>query len=206
MKVLNLHARALTDIKLSDEAIKQLPEKIGLVTTIQHLSKLDDVQKQLPGSVKGGQVLGCDVSAAEKIKSKVNTFLFIGSGVFHPIAVALKTKKPVFCWNPFSKVLKQLDKKDIESYERKNKASLVKFLSCDQVGILVSTKPGQYNMKQALELKKRADKEYYIFQFDTLNPVELENFPFIQCWVNTACPRIADEKVNIINISDIPDF
>lgn len=206
MKVLNLHAEALVDIRLPEKEIKKLPGKIGLVTTIQHLDKISDVTAQLPGSVIGGQILGCDVSAAEKINNDADAFLFIGSGIFHPIAVALKTKRPVFCWNPFSRELSQVDKKDIENYEKKNRASLVKFLSSDRVGILVSTKPGQYNMELALKLKNRGDKEYYIFQFDTLNPLEFENFPFIQCWVNTACPRIADEKVNIINIADIPDL
>lgn len=206
MKVLNLHAKALVDIKLPEDKIKDLPEKIGLVTTIQHLDKLNSVKSQLKNAVKGGQVLGCNTSSAEKINDKVEAFLFIGSGQFHPIAIALKTKKPVFCLNPFTKELKQIDKDEIEKYQKKQKASLTKFLSSNRIGILVSTKPGQYNMKKALELKNKADKDYYIFQFDTLNPLELENFNFIECWVNTACPRIADEKVNIINISDIPDF
>ena len=51
--------------------------------------------------------------------------------------------------------------------------------------------------------KKKKDKNYFIFAFDTLNISDLENFPFIDCWVNTACPRIADERKNMINISDI---
>ncbi|MBN1644965.1 diphthamide synthesis protein [Candidatus Woesearchaeota archaeon] len=208
MKILNLHAKALVDIQLPEIEIKKLPSKIGLVATIQHLDKIKEIQNQLPQSIIGGQVLGCNTKSAEKIINQVDAFLFIGSGQFHPIAIALKTKKPVFCWNPFTKESKEVEKKDIESYEKKNKASLTKFLSSNKIGILVSTKPGQYNMDKALKLKKenKRNKEYYIFQFDTLNPIELENFPFIECWVNTACPRIADEKVNIINIQDLPEF
>jgi 2-(3-amino-3-carboxypropyl)histidine synthase len=203
MKVLHLHAKAKVDIKLPEDKLKDLPQKIGLVTTIQHLDLLDTVADQLKDSVKGGQVLGCNADAAIKINDKVKAFLFIGSGQFHPIAIALKTKKPVFCWNPFTKELKQVDKDEIERYEKKKKASLVKFLSSNKIGILVSTKPGQNNMKKALELKNKADKDYYIFQFDTLNPSELENFPFIECWVNTACPRIADGKIKIVNLDDL---
>jgi len=203
MNILHLHAKALTDIALSNEAIKQLPKKIGLVTTIQHLDSLDKVKDQLPEAVIGGQVLGCNTDAANNINKKVEAFLFIGSGQFHPIAIALKTKKSVFCWNPFTKELKQIDKDEIETYEKRKKAVLKKFLSSNKIGILVSTKSGQNNMKKALELKNKNDKEYYIFQFDTLNPSELENFNFIECWVNTACPRIADEKFNIVNIDDI---
>jgi len=206
MKILNIHAKASVDITLPEDKLKELPSKAGLVTTIQHLHKIDDIKAQLPNAVKAGQVLGCDTKAAEKIADKVDAFLFIGSGVFHPIAVALNTKKPVFCWNPFTQELKQVTKKEIERYEQKNKGSLARFLGSDKIGILVSTKPGQNNMEKALKLKQKSDKEYYIFQFDTLNPGELENFPFIDCWVNTACPRIADEKINILNLQDIPEY
>ncbi|MBD3361785.1 hypothetical protein GF358_03255 [Candidatus Woesearchaeota archaeon] len=206
MKVLNIHAKANVDIKLPEDKLKKLPPNIGLVTTIQHLDRLNDVQAQLPNSIIAGQVLGCNTDAAVKINDQVGVFLFIGSGIFHPIAIALKTKKPVFCWNPFTKELKQIKDDEIKQYEQKKKGSLTKFLSSDKIGILVSTKPGQYNMEKALKLKKRADKDYYIFQFDTFNLNELENFPFIECWVNTACPRIADEKINIINIQDISGY
>ena len=203
MKVLNIHAKAIVDIKLPENKIKNLPKKIGLVTTIQHLNKLSNVKEQFPESIVGGQVLGCDVNSAKKIVKDVKAFLFIGSGMFHPIEIALKTEKPVFCWNPFTKELTKVKKDDIDRYKKTKKAALIKFLSSDKIGILVSTKSGQYNMKKALELKNKADKDYFIFQFDTLNKNELENFPFIECWVNTACPRISDECINIINISDI---
>ena len=39
--------------------------------------------------------------------------------------------------------------------------------------------------------------------FNTLNIEELENFPDIDCWINTACPRI--EGKNIINMDVVPN-
>ncbi len=204
MKILHIPAKALVDIKLPDKELKKLPKKIGLVTTVQHLHRIKEVQEQIPASIIGGQILGCDVSVAEKISNKVYAFLFIGSGVFHPLAVALKTGKPVFCWNPFVKEMKTIDRKEIESYERRKKAALSKFLSSDRIGILICTKPGQYHIDKALKLKEKGDKDYYLFQFDTLNLSDLENFNFIQCWVNTACPRIREDRANIINFDDIP--
>ena len=57
-------------------------------------------------------------------------------------------------------------------------------------------------MQKALELKKKLkEKKCYIFVSDMINENELENFPFIQAWVNTACPRIVSKK--IVNIEDI---
>ena len=204
MKTAFIEAKSNADLKLSSEQVAKLPEKVGILTTVQHLHKIKDVQKQVPGSILGGQVLGCDASAGVKIKGKVDAFLYVGSGEFHPIEIAIETGKEVFCFNPFTKKMSKIGKAEIENHKKKSQASLIKFLSADRVGILVSTKPGQQDMKAAKELAKRKDKEYFIFAFDTLNEMDLENFPFIQCWVNTACPRIADKKPNIINISDIP--
>ena len=69
-----------------------------------------------------------------------------------------------------------------------------------EIGIIVSTKPGQERLKKAFDLKKRIkDKNCYIFAADTINPAEFDNFNFIECWINTACPRFADDKKGVIN-------
>lgn len=216
MKVINIHARSDVKIDIPEEQLAKLPKKLGIVTTIQHLHEIDELVKKIgkaSEAVKAGQILGCDVSKAEKINDQVDAFLYIGTGEFHPIAVAIATKKDVFIFNPFSKKMDKIKEEDIEKYERRKKASLLKFLSAKKVGILVSTKKGQANMEKALDLSKRLEekkegresKECFLFAFDTLNASEFENFPQIDCWVNTACPRIADEKPNVINIEDIPE-
>jgi len=204
MKILHIHAKSTADTKLSEIALNALPAKLGVVTTIQHLYKIDEIISQLKKAVKGGQVLGCNVDSAKQISDKVDAFLFIGSGEFHPAAVALETSKKVFKWNPFTQQLSVVQDEVIEKYKKRKKASLVKFLSSDRVGVLVSTKHGQSRIDEALKLAAKKDKEYYLFAFDTLNILDLDNFPFIQCWVNTACPRIADEKLNIINLNELP--
>jgi 2-(3-amino-3-carboxypropyl)histidine synthase len=203
MKILHIPAISKIKIELSKEQIAKLPKKLGIVTTIQHLQEIESLAKKI-GAINAGQILGCDVSRAEKIKDKVDAYLYVGTGEFHPLGVARATKKDVYIFNPFSKAISKISNEDIIKYEKKRKAALVKFLSAKRVGILVSTKKGQSNMKKALELSKKKDKEYFIFAFDTLIEPELENFPFIECWVNTACPRIADGKANIINIDEIP--
>lgn len=204
MKIMHIHAKSTADIKLSETALNALPAKLGVVTTIQHLHKLDETIAQLKAAVKGGQVLGCNVDSAKQIADKVDAFLFIGSGEFHPVAIALGTEKKVFKWNPFTQQLSVVQDEEVEKYKKRRKASLVKFMSSDRIGVLVSTKHGQSRIDEALKLASKKDKEYYVFAFDTLNILDLDNFPFIQCWVNTACPRIADEKPNIINLRELP--
>ncbi len=203
MNVLHIHAKSKADVKLSETAINALPARLGVVTTIQHLHKLDEVISQLKEAVKGGQVLGCNVDSAKQIAGKVDAFLFIGSGEFHPVAIALETEKKVFKWNPLTKQLLVVKDEEVEKYKKRRKGALARFLSSNKIGILVSTKHGQSRMDKAMKLAEKKDKEYYIFAFDTLNISDLENFPFIQCWVNTACPRIADEKPNIVNVDEI---
>jgi len=57
-------------------------------------------------------------------------------------------------------------------------------------------------IKNALQKK---GKEVFIFVFDELNAAELENFTFIDFWINTACPRIADDpdKSKIVDMSEL---
>jgi len=81
---------------------------------------------------------------------------------------------------------------------------LIKFYSAKNIGILVTTKPGQQYLKKATELKaKLKDKQCYIFISDTIDLNDLENYPFIDSWVNTACPRLSDYSSNIINIEEL---
>ena len=219
MKTIFIPAKYTGKVDLSEIKADKLPKKIGIVTTVQFLDKINEIKNYLEKNGKEvfigkgkqknlGQVLGCDVSSAIKIKNKVDAFLYIGSGEFHPIGVALNTNKDVFQFNPITNIFSKLNDKEIENYKKIRKAKYVKFLHADNIGILVSTKPGQCSYKKALEIKKKLedkDKKCFIFVFDTLDANEMENFPFIDFWVNTACPRIADDedKKNIIDMGEL---
>ena len=148
MKTLFIHAKSNEAVLPAvEKAVKLLPKKIGIVTTIQHRHKLKEVKKLLEKKGKkvftAGIVLGCDVSNAKKIEKKVDAFLYIGTGEFHPLGIALETKKPVFAANPSSKNVSKIKKSDIEKIKKKTKGTYLKFLTAKKIGILVSTKPGQ---------------------------------------------------------------
>lgn len=200
MKTLFIEAKYKKDLK---EVLKKvnIKGKIGLVTTAQHIHQIKDAQKTIKNSIIGGQILGCNFKNAEKIKEKVDAFLFIGSGDFHPLELALRTGKEVYAANPYNNQITKISKEDVEKKKKEIKGKYLKFLNAKKVGILVSTKPGQYNLKKALELRKKLKKENYIFIFNTLREEELENFPDIDIFINTACPRIEYKK--IINIQDL---
>ncbi len=209
MKTLFIPAKSKQDVMpVVAKALKLLPKNIGLISTIQFLDQLLKVKSFLEKNNKkaliGGQILGCNVKSAEKIAKKIDAFLYIGSGYFHPIGVKLATNKDVIIANPLSGNVSKVNEADIKKLKAKKKTALIKFHSAKTIGILVSTKPGQENLKKAFELKKKLkNKQCYVFIADTIDLTDLENYPFIDCWVNTACPRLADYSSNIINIKDI---
>ncbi|MBW3002919.1 2-(3-amino-3-carboxypropyl)histidine synthase subunit, partial [Candidatus Woesearchaeota archaeon] len=142
--------------------------------------------------------LGCSIDKVEQ----EGDFLYIGDGLFHPIAFMINNKeKQVFVFNPFLDKIKKLEKDYIEKFELKLKENKEKYNKAKRIGILVTTKPGQEQLSKAIELKeklKQKDKEPYIFICDTADFTQLINFNFIDCWVNTMCPRIAyDDTINI---------
>ena len=84
----------------------------------------------------------------------------------------------------------------------------MKFKSAKVIGVYVTTKPGQQQLKKAKELEEKyPDKNFYYFVSDNLNIGEMENFPFVEMWINTACPRIGfddspDMPKSLINLMD----
>src|SRR3989338_3815398 len=219
MKIMMVESRYKGKINLSNLDASALPKNIGLATTVQFLEFVDEIKELLEKNGKTifvdkikqkyeGQLLGCDTGAAEKVKDKVDAFLYIGTGIFHPLGITLNSDKDVFCYDPVNAVLSKIDKEQIERYNKKRKGAYLKFMEAKEIGILVSLKPGQNNFRKAVELKKQLkDKNCYIFAFYTLDFNQVENFPFIQCWVNTACNRILDDYAKfpkpLVDLADI---
>ncbi len=201
--------------------VLKLPSRVGLVTTVQFIGQIKEIKLQLEKEGKKvflgkgkhtkykSQVLGCDVQSAISVSDKVDAFFYIGSGMFHPTAISLKTKKDVFTFNPLTNKFNKVDRKEAEKINKRKKGALIKFLSSKEIGVIVTTKPGQEQLKEAFELKNKfKDKNFYFLIFNTIDFCQLENFPFIECFVNTACHRIALDdsiKINkaIINLEDI---
>jgi len=205
---------------LLDEELNKLPEKITIVGTIQYKdyfkqikNKLTELKKQptigITKQTTAGQILGCDVHLTEKTKKTFkpdsDCFLYIGDGIFHPIKIAFTYNKPVYMLELRNGEIKKIDQKEVEKYSKRKKGALIKFLSSDKIGVLFTTKPGQ-NKNEDKTIKKLKtkypNKTFYPFIAHEINFQSLENFPFIESWINTACPRI-EEDFRCINIEDL---
>jgi len=176
--------------------------KIGLVSTLQFLDSLESAKEFLEkkgktvkigkGKIYPGQILGCDISSAKSIENEVDSFLFIGSGKFHPLGLALKTEKPVFVLDVEKNIIYELDKQE---FLKQKYAAIALAKDANKFGILVSVKPGQLNLELAKRIKKELEekgKKAYILVFNEIKPEKLEGLE-LDCYVNTACPRIAIE-------------
>jgi len=203
-KVLFIESK-LQDVnfKLSDKEIAKLPKKLFLGYSIQYKDLALSVKKQLIrkniGVKKFQQVLGCT-----NLYNNQLPILLVGQGRFH--AINLYLQAPSVYLLEGRKIIR-VSKEEIDRVRAKKKASLVRFLSADRIGILVTTKLGQENLKGAVELKKRLKKkgkEIYVFIANDLDINQFENFN-IQSWVNTACSGLANDNSNIININELPN-
>jgi 2-(3-amino-3-carboxypropyl)histidine synthase len=181
-------------------------KKISLVTTVQFLPSLDHAKKFLQergkrvfigSSSKGkpGQVLGCDFSAAKALDSVVDCFLFMGSGTFHPLGLAMEVKKPVLFLDFEGSQLLSLENEK-RRMQNIRLLQVEKAKSCRNFGILVSTKPGQMKIKTAERVKKKLSdmgRDAWILVADELTPEKLLGLQ-IDCLVNTACPRLREDS------------
>lgn len=180
------------------ELSKKLPKDLAIAYSIQYQELAFEIRKILTNHNITSiiQILGC---SQPKLPKNTKAVLLIGSGRFHAVSLAYETKLPVYILE--KNQLTNISEKDIELYEKKNKASYVKFLNANNIGILISTKPGQENLKRALNLKKKLKKNSYLFISNAINISEFENFA-LDAWVNTACPRL-DMDSSVININRI---
>ena len=166
--------------------------------------------------LKIGQILGC-ASYKNFLNvdiSKLNGFVYIGDGYFHPNALLLaqeyeKEIKPVVILNVVSQNVEVLDKEHIKKYINKRRANLMKFHMSKVIGVFITTKWGQEYMKSSLKLEEKyKDKKFYFFIGDNFLDSEIENFPYCEIFVNSACPRIGQDDVlrhkkPVVNLSDV---
>jgi len=177
---------------------KKLPKNLAIAYSVQYRDLAFEIRYLLSehNITKIIQILGCSKPTFPK---NTRAVLLIGSGRFHAIALAYETKLPIYILEKDN--LNRISKEEIELFERKQKATYLKFLNSEKVGIIVSTKPGQQNLKKALALRKKLKKSSYLFIANNIDKSEFENFG-LESWINTACPRL-DMDSSIINISKL---
>ena len=201
MKTLFIPAKINSEVNERKIQSLKLPEDIAIAYSIQYKDIAEKVKKILSEkyNITGFvQVLGC---SKPKFSKETQAILLITSGSFHAVALAFETKLPIYILQ--SDKLRKISDEEIYAFEKKKHASYMQFLNSEKIGILISTKPGQENLKKALSLKnKLRDKKSYFFLADEIDTRQFENFSDINAWINTACPRL-DFEGFVFNIGDL---
>lgn len=176
-------------------------KSIGLITTAQHIHKLDrmkeiieeagyDVKVDNGKGTSEGQVLGCNFTSIKKLD--VDKIVYVGSGDFHALGVKLFTKKPVILADPFTGKSRDIEK-FYDKILRIRFARITKAKEAKSFGIIISSKKGQLRYDLAIYLKNLIKKHGFdaqILNMDFVSPDRL--LPFnLDAYVMTACPRIA---------------
>ena len=185
---------------------------IGLVSSIQHLHKLNEVKEFYEKNNKkitipekkgfaayNGHVVGCEYNSLKSMVDKVDAFIVIGNQ-FHSLGAALSVNKPIILLDTYNMEIVTME-------ELKNKiikqraAAIDKIKDSKNLGIIVGTKPGQKfgsfeNIKKKLE---NLGKNVFILTIDEMTQDKLTNFYNIDGFIELACPRIAIEDYNKYN-------
>lgn len=205
-----LYIEAKAKVSVKTAVKKALPylkpwKRIGLVTTVQHAHKVDEARKVLleagktvtvgdAGRLKhAGQIIGCDYSNAKAVSKDVEAFLFFGGGKFHAVGVALATAKPTIVADPYEKRAFSIDDEAAKML-RKRWANIQEAEHAMEIGIIMGLKAGQKRVDQALKIKNLiggAGKKATLLALKEITPEALMQFPVIDAFVNTACPRLS---------------
>ncbi len=204
--VLYIQARSGADpTPVLEAALPDLRGRTGLLTTVQHIHLLADMMDFLKSRgievyvgkgdsriYSDGQVLGCNASSATSISDDVDGFLFVGTGDFHPLAIALSTSKSVIAADPVTGEVRDMAPAR-DRMLRQRHAAIERARAAKSFGIIVSAKQGQRRAAAAHRISKLlsdAGLENVLVEMDLVTPGKLQNLG-LDAWVSTACPRLA---------------
>lgn len=186
-------------------SLSRLPERIGLLATVQYLGLIPKVKGMLESSGREvrvgegdrrichpGQVLGCNCSAAESVDANVDGYLFIGEGDFHPLAAAFGMEKPVLVLNPVTGEVRDMSETR-DRILRRRFAAIQGARDAESFLVIVCSKVGQNRSGLADEmvsLLRRHGRTAHKVVIEEINPTALMSYQ-VDAFVNTACPRIA---------------
>jgi 2-(3-amino-3-carboxypropyl)histidine synthase len=211
-KIPAIYVEARATVTVETAVMQSLPllsnyGKIGLATSVQHLQTLTQARDLLIKAGKSvvigdggqlahaGQVIGCNYSNVTSIADKVEAFVFIGGGMFHALGVALSTSKPTVIADPYDDRAYSIDDQ-AQKMLKQRWALIQEAKEAQTFGVLVGLKHGQKRFEQALKIKEKAQKHCkwaFLLAGREFIPETLLEFPSIDAYVNTACPRISLE-------------
>lgn len=203
--VLFIEARADISVPDISSLTDNLPQRVGLLASVQYIGLLEGVAEQVRGSGRTavigrgdrricypGQVLGCNCSAGSSVEDGVDGFLFLGEGDFHPLAAAFGLRKPVTVLDPVTGEVRGLDGIR-DRILRRRFAAIESARNAKSFMVILCGKAGQSRPGTAMDILGRirgSGRAATLLVTDEITPESL--LPYrTDAFVSTACPRIA---------------
>ena len=190
-------------------------DTVGLVGVTQYMDRAEKAREFLEEKgfevVEGktglrttepGQVLGCDAGAAHNIAEKVDAFVFLGSGHFHPSQVS-ETGEKVYVVDPYEEYIWVEPPNSLDDETQAEHARVIKHKNKKKWGIVTSSKKGQ-NYQRAVQIAKEKleehGKDVYVFVEDRIFEPDYKGYG-IDIYVNCACPRMTKDWQDLAFVS-----
>ncbi|MCL2509856.1 MAG: diphthamide biosynthesis enzyme Dph2, partial [Methanomassiliicoccaceae archaeon] len=190
--VLFIEVRVDVDIeKAVRKAAEKLPKRIGLLATVQYIGLIPKAKEILESVGKEvfvgegdlrifypGQVLGCNFSAVTSVNDKVDAFLYLGEGNFHPLAAAFGVKKEMIIINPLTGGIGTADEEK-DRMLRKRFAQIEVAKKAESFLVIVCTKSGQNRTAVAdsiIDKVKEQGKSAYKLLINDISPEALRPY------------------------------
>ena len=187
------------------DAAPQLPDRIGILATVQYLNCIDQCREVLESMGKTvavgkgdnritypGQVLGCNCTSAYAVADQVDEYLYLGEGDFHPLAAAFGAGKPIRVLNPVTGELRSVDEVR-DRILRRRFGAITRAMDAKSFTVIACSKVGQNRSELADDLVRRIRekglKAYKVY-LNELSPQALMSYR-TDAFVCTACPRVA---------------
>lgn len=204
-----LYIEARSDIGLDKDRLREvlepLPDRIGILATIQYIGLIGEMDGILRSIGKEpfvgtgdsrimypGQVLGCNCTSAESVSDSVDCFLYIGEGQFHPLAAAFGSGKPVYVLNPITCEIADMTASR-DRMIRRRFGTIQIASKAESFLVIISSKIGQCR-KDAAETAEKMIRESgrrcVTAVIEEITPDSLAAYP-VDAYVCTACPRVA---------------
>ncbi len=213
--------------KLSETFVKRIYEeikpykRINLVAAIQFIDQMNEfkeiikdkefvVKQSLYRAMYPGQILGCDVYAADC--KDCDATLAFEQGMFHVLGIPLKYGKAVITADPETENIEIITPDVANKYRKRILQGIGAVLTGKKIMFVESTKSGQtYASKILKENLRKEGKKVYAVVADEVNFDRLNEFRDIDAFISTACQRIAIDDMDrvkkpMINVEDFESY
>jgi len=137
-----------------------------------------------------GQIIGCDFRPV--LDKKIDGYIFLGGGEFHPLGLYLATLKPIAQIDLYSNSVRYFTPIGTKYY-KKRLFSISKAIEANHWGVIIGLKTGQYRPSILnIIIKMLSKKQYVLLSSENINEINLRSVDndWYDAFIITSCPRI----------------